>query len=58
MIFKKKANNIYAFKDEEELKAFCADNKSESMSMYSTFQVQKYNKRTNKFERINSNKLS
>ena len=57
MILKKKANNIYAFENEEELKDFCASNKSESSSMYSTFQIQKYNKRTNKFEKINSNKV-
>ena len=57
MILKKKANNIYAFETEEDFKDFCADNKSESISMYSNFQIQKYNKRTNKFDRISSNKL-
>jgi hypothetical protein len=57
MILKRKANNVYAFKDEEELKEFCADNKSESVSMYSDFQVQKYNKKANKFDRISSNKI-
>ena len=34
MIFKKKANNIYAFESEEDLKNFCADNKSESVCLH------------------------
>ena len=54
MILKRKANNIYAFKDEEEFKEFCAENKSESVSQYSDFQIQKLNKKANKFERISS----
>jgi len=57
MILKKKGNNIFAFETEEDLKEFCADSKSESISMYSNFQIQKHNKRTNKFDRISSNKV-
>ena len=57
MILKKKGNNIFAFEKEEDLKEFCADNKSESISMYSNFQIQKHNKKTNKFDRISSNKV-
>ena len=57
MILKKKGNNIYAFETEEEFKDFCADHKSESVSMYANFQIQKYNKKTNKLDRISSHKI-
>ncbi len=57
MIFKKKSNEIFLFEDEQEFKDYCSNNKSASTSMFSDFLVSKYNKKTNRFDKIKSNKL-
>ena len=57
MIFKRKANQIFCFDSEEELKDCCAENNNINIKMYQDFDVSKYNKRNKRFDKIKSNKI-
>jgi hypothetical protein len=57
MIIRKKGNDLFVFEDEQELKDFCADNKTVSVSQYTKINVNRFNKRTKRFDKISSDKL-
>ena len=57
MILRKKGNDIFAFDTEEELKDFCSKNKQVSVSDFSVITIQKYNKKTGRFDRVKSDRL-
>lgn len=57
MIFKRKANQIFCFNTEEELKDYCSENNNVNIKMFQDFDISKYNKRSKRFDKIKSNKL-
>ncbi len=57
MILRKKGNDLFIFEDEQELKDFCSNNKQASLGDFKSVTLQKYNKRTKRFDRMSSDKL-
>jgi hypothetical protein len=57
MILRKKGNDLFVFENEQELKDYCSNSKQVSLGEFKSVTLQKFNKRTNRFDRTSSDKL-
>ena len=57
MILRKKGNDLFVFETEQELKDYCSNSKQVSLGEFKSVTLQKFNKRTNRFDRMSSDKL-
>lgn len=57
MIFKRKGNEIYCFDNENDLKEYCSETANVNIKMFQDFDIQRFNKRTKRFDKLKSNKL-
>lgn len=53
MLLRKKGNEIFLFENEDELKEACANSRFDK-GMFKVFDVQRYDKKQNRFARVKS----
>ena len=51
MLLKKKGNDVFLFQDEEELEE-CCKNTTNALSDFQDFDVQRYDKRSKRFNKV------